>query len=280
MRLRAIKDLSQLRDSDFLTEVAEGLGLIISNARRLYTSAIVLVEAKHFHGARILQALCEEEASKYLILIDAIRCPRDPAKQLSNQLARFNDHLAKGLYAHAYMRRSSTLGELKAILDRCREDFHLDGPDGIEWIACNEILQEREANLYVDYVAYNDTHTWLHPGIYDDIAENLFDAKESWVLKIAGLLHDIGMSNPKALAILAELWRPLVINLKMTRSQLSKLNYETLKRLDSKCLLQNRDVDDYQQILERWQFPLYSLDLSLSEVDKDALRKRQSDWNF
>ena len=49
MRARAVRDLSQLSDSALFAEVAEGLGLIMNNARRLYASATVLAEAKHFH---------------------------------------------------------------------------------------------------------------------------------------------------------------------------------------------------------------------------------------
>lgn len=100
MRARAIKDLSQLSDTAFFLEAAEGLEHIISNARRLYDSAVVLAEAKHGHGYRVLMSLSEEEASKFLILVDAMRCPRQPADRFSNQLARFNDHLAKGGSTH------------------------------------------------------------------------------------------------------------------------------------------------------------------------------------
>ena len=95
------KDLAQLTDSALLAEVAEGLGLVIENAGRLYASATVLADAKRFHGARVLQALSEEEASKDLILLDAVRCPRQPSDRFAAQLGRFNDHLAKGLYARA-----------------------------------------------------------------------------------------------------------------------------------------------------------------------------------
>lgn len=54
MRSRAIRDLSQLSDSDFFVEAAEGLELVIANARRIYASAITLGETKHYHGAQVL----------------------------------------------------------------------------------------------------------------------------------------------------------------------------------------------------------------------------------
>ena len=144
MRPRATKDLAQLTDSAFLAEVAEGLGLIIANARRLYASATVLAEAKRFHGARVLQALSEEEASKHLILLDAVRCPRQPSDRFASQLGRFNDHLAKGLYARACLLRPGTLGQLQEYLDHYRVDFYLDGPNDVDWIFRNEVIHHRE----------------------------------------------------------------------------------------------------------------------------------------
>lgn len=279
MRARAIKDLSQLSDSAFFAEAAEGLGLIIANARRLYASATVLAEAKRFHGARVLQALSEEEASKHLILMDAVRCPRQPGERFAAQLARFNDHLAKGLYARACLMRPATLGQLQEYLDHHRDDFYLDGPNDVDWVFRNEIIQHREAVLYVDYAAHDDGHTWCHPGIYDDLAFGLFTHTEPWALQIAGLLHDVGISTADALAAVAEFWRPVAMIPEMQWTQLRQLNYGTLERLDSRNLLQERGDSDYQKLVDRWQFPLYALDLSLLRVDIESLRERQRLWS-
>ena len=97
MRVRAIKDLMQLGEPAFFAAIAEGLELIVQNVSRLYDGALTLAKASQPHAASVLQRLAEEEASKVLILLDAVRCPRLPADRLSRQLARFNDHLAKGL---------------------------------------------------------------------------------------------------------------------------------------------------------------------------------------
>ena len=279
MRARATKDLAQLTDSAFYTEVAEGLGLVIANARRLYASATALAETKHFHGARVLQALSEEEASKHLILLDAVRCPRQPSAQFAAQLGRFNDHLAKGLYAQAYWWRPDTLGQLQEYLDHYREEFYLDGPNDVDWIFRNEIIHHREEALYVDYVAYDDGHTWLHPGIYDDVAFGSFIHTEPMALEIAGRLYDVGVSTPDALAAVAEVWRPVTMIPELQWTEIWRQNKRTLECLNQKGLLQERPEGDYQQIVDRWQFPLYALDLSLLRIDIESLREKQRHWS-
>src|SRR5262245_58429615 len=160
MRVKAIRDLAQLSDRDFFAAVAEGLPLIVTNAIRLFDGATVLSEAKHYHAARALTAIAEEEAAKALVLLDAVRCPRLPNERFSDQLARFNDHLAKGLYAKACMYRPTTLGELQGYINSDRGSLYLDGPNDVDWIFPNEIKHQREKQFYVDYVAMDDEHSW------------------------------------------------------------------------------------------------------------------------
>jgi hypothetical protein len=49
-----------------------------------------------------LKLFVEEEAAKFHILLDAVRCPREPADRFSRQLGYFNQHPVKGLYAECY----------------------------------------------------------------------------------------------------------------------------------------------------------------------------------
>jgi len=72
--LRAIKDLSQLADDEFFAQVSEGLALILRNATQIQSDSDLLAESERSRGRRILDNLVREEAAKYLILIDAVRC--------------------------------------------------------------------------------------------------------------------------------------------------------------------------------------------------------------
>jgi len=276
MRARAIGDLTQLTDSEFFAEVAVGLGLIIQNARRLHDSADVLAQAGRNHGARVLHALSEEEASKCLILLDAVRCPRQPTDRWARQLARFNHHFPKGLYARACWMRPATLGQLQEYLNLYREDFYLDGPNDTDWIYSNEILRRREEALYVDYTASDEGHTWADPGWYDNIPLLISFEPES--LQIAGALYDVGISSSQAVAVIAEVWRPIAMSRDMGWGELRQLNHQMLERLESRGLLQDRPSSEYQRIVDDWPFPLYDLDLSMMKVNIESLRDRQRSW--
>jgi AbiV family abortive infection protein len=279
MRARAIKDLSQLSDTSFFLEAAEGPEHIISNARRLCDSAVVLAEAKHGHGYRVLMTLSEEEASKFLILIDAVRCPRQPADRFSNQLSRFKDHLAKGLYAQSCSMRPASLAQLQEYLDHYREDLYLDGPNDVDWIFRNQIIRGREEILYVDYVAHEDSHSWLHPGPYNESSFFYCNTDKPGALRIVDLLYNVGLSKANALAEIADLWRPAAIGSEMPWQELRDLNHKTLERLDSKGLLQERSQREYESLVDWWQFPLYSLDMSLLKVNIELLREKQRNWS-
>jgi hypothetical protein len=119
------QDLTQLSDPDFFAAVADDISLVVKNVARLQAGAAALGASKQMHPARVLSTVDEEEVAKVLILLDAVRCPRTPDERLAGQLARFNDHLAKGLYTRACGMRPGTLAELlqPGVACRCRRDL-------------------------------------------------------------------------------------------------------------------------------------------------------------
>ena len=52
-------------------------------------------------AAAAIRVISDDEAGKYLILLDVARCARQPHKVVSDQLRRAGQHLAKGIYARA-----------------------------------------------------------------------------------------------------------------------------------------------------------------------------------
>lgn len=277
MRARAIKDLTQLGERDFCDSVATGLGLVIKNATRLSDGAAALHETGHHHAAHVLNTIAEEEAAKFLILVDAVRCPRTPADRLTEQLARFNDHMAKGLYARSCMMRPHTLQQLQEYIDHYRDEFYLDGAEGVEWIFRNEIQQAREGALYVDYVARDEGHHWADPAGFEDLM--LGCVSEPAALRSARSLFGVGLSCGGALRVVAEIWRRWPVEATTHWTELRRMNYRTLEALESVRLLGAESGGTYSWVVDEWQFPMYGLDLSLNRVSLEALREEQRNWS-
>lgn len=278
MRVKAIKDLSQLAEDALFETVAEGLGHVLDNARRLCDDSEQLADCNRFQGSRVLRGIAEEEAAKFLILLDAVRCPRQPTARWSRQLARFNDHLAKGLYGRSYYWRPGTLGQLQEYLDREREDFYLDGPNDVDWIFRNYILQRREETLYVDFIVTEDGRSWLHPGRFNNETGLILKGHRPQALEISQALSRCGVATARGLEVVATVWRQVSMRLDLKWFDLRKLNHRTLEELESKGLLQEQPGEVYEKVIGRWQFPLYDLELTPIHVDRVVLRERQQNW--
>ena len=141
---RAIKDLCQLADAELFGEVATGISHIVNNANRLDSAAAKLSENDHRHAARIVGNLAEEEAAKGLILLDAVRCPRNRSADRDRTLGYFYDHLAKGIYAEACGWRPADFAEVTRYVESERKEFYLDGPNDVDWIFPNRIDSSKQ----------------------------------------------------------------------------------------------------------------------------------------
>lgn len=275
MRAKAARDLVQLSDPAFLEAVSEGLSLIIDNATRLHGGAQTLQMAKHAQGTKILNFLAEEEATKFLILIDAVRCPPQAADIRTRQLGYLYSHLARGIYATLSYACPVNFAEIERIADIERETLYLDGPNDVDWIFRNDILAQREEAMYVDYVKADDGHKWLCPRD-DKLTLSFFDAPQ--VLKISHALHETGMTTPSGLAVVAEKWRPVNLHSELRWNDVEMKNRETLDELSRRGLLISDHGEAFRTVVERWPFPLYTLDLSPKVVDRKKLQQKQNQW--
>jgi len=277
MEPRAIRDLAQLPDDKFFQEVAKGLDLVFENASAMEADAQRLIAEKAWRGARVLRAIADEEASKYLILLDAVRCPRstnDEKKMFDRQLGYFNKHLPKGIYAEYCYIQPNDFKEAKRYVELCRPELYLDGPEYVLWTFRNQILQKREDRIYVDYVRSDEGRGWTTPAYELSILEEAGEPLYSGSLRLAGALQKLGFAKADALAIIAQVWRPVEITDDFDIFKLSELTERTLQALADKSLLVN-DERAIQIAIDRWLFPLYSLDLNPLPVDRKALREEQ-----
>ncbi|MGJ5814847.1 hypothetical protein [Paludibaculum fermentans] len=219
----------------------------------------------------------EEEAAKFLILMDAVRCPPTPPNIFTRHLGNFNQHLAKGLYSRYYGYVLMSLQEANEHLERDRRTHYLDGPSDVDWIFRNDILREREEAVYVDYVATDDGHFW-HCPVPERLRIGMW-SQPPMVLRMARALRAAGLCRPAALRVIADHWRGLVLDESVEGFRTRELNRRTLELLDENNLLRRRPQSDYDFIVNEWRLPLYPLDMAPINVDPQELRHIQQNWS-
>ena len=284
---RAINHLEQLADDRLFAELSEGMPLIVDNAVSLDRTAYRLFEDGEFRASEIMRGFAEEEAAKFLILMDYVRCPRN-SEHRAQVLKRFYGHVAKRVHAMACSyERIASFAELSDFVEHECRPLYLDGPNGIDWIFPNSIVTEREQGLYVDYV--QDTtdpsgdRFWTTP-----------PAPPPWSSQYAtpdsvGLcqaLLRVGAASAAGLAEIADIWRGFVPKPNTDREQLRKLILHTLERLsDSGDGEHPADHSTVDFIVLHWPFPMWPLAMKeprLPDGDLEQqlreVRQRKIEW--
>jgi hypothetical protein len=269
MRARAFPDLRHLADPEFFREIAAGLSHIANNVAMIDADARRLADERRGRGVRILDAFAAEEAGKYMILLDAVRCARHPVERLDAQLKKASQHLAKIIYSELCDIRPVSLAETKRWIALESQQFYLDGPTGGEWIFRNRIVQSREDTLYVDYIAVEGDHYWNVPDHLDDSLVMLSSSRAS--VRMVAALSQAGFGAEAALAVIAEKWRPLQFVDDTHTQTLRRWNVETLEALQARGLLLERPNADYSLIAGEWPFPLYDQPLTEIRIDPKIL---------
>ena len=256
---RAISALEQLSDRALFETLAEGLPLIVDNAESFNKTARLLYRNKEYRASEIMQGFADEEASKVLILIDYVRCPKT-AEQRAHVLERFYDHVAKHIYALACLYPSiASFAELSRLVESECRPWYLDGPNRVDWILPNSVLHERENSLYVDYVMdVTDTAgacSWTNPATPMPF---LSQYQESDCVKLVQFLSSTGALSVGGLAEIADVWRGFTPAPDTDRNALRHLIGETLGRLE---LLRCGAVEEAAArfIVSHWPFPLWPL---------------------
>lgn len=271
MKPRATAQLAQLSDDDFLAAVANGLGHIGTWIDDLERWAIRLADGEAA-GADVLRVIANEEAGKFLILIDAVRCPRTDSRTWSRQLKRSHDHLAKGIYSAVCEYRPTTYGELLDYIHPLRVSHYLDGPNDVDWTFRNQIEARREERLYVDYVSTDDGAEWWAPNRYEHISIGSYP---SAAVEIVNALRRAGTTSPEGLRLIADVWRPFCIEPATKYRELTQVISSTLEQLQRRGYADELEDRDSPRLVDQWSFPLYSADLSMIDIELDELRERQ-----
>jgi AbiV family abortive infection protein len=274
----AHRDLLQLSAEDFLTTVAEGLPLILDNAKRLWAEASLASQAGAERGACILQAFAEEEAAKGLLLLDTLRCPTSMRENYLRLLKGFDQHVPKGVYVRYYITSPADMVEVRRIVDNYRQGFAREGEYG-EYILPNEITTSRESQLYVSYVRYDDgSRHWSSPREPFHFSFH----NQSNVIQLLEAFQRAGLFEPKALRVFREYWQAFpfadigddpmsnALHSSIRWPQLTKLNLDMLRILEQRSQLKPEcSQEDAETICHYLLFPLYAFDLAESRNFRD-----------
>jgi hypothetical protein len=277
-------DLMQLSNDDFVGAASEGLALIWENASRLWTEAREFSALGSKRGVGILKSFAEEEAAKALLLLDALRCPRNQLDKRRSLLRQIDSHVGKGIYIRYYDTRPADLTEVKRIVDDERLEFFRDGEYG-EYLLPNAIKSRREERLYVTYIKNDDgTHGWLAPREPFHFEQHFYCG----VIRVVEALHGARIFQPASLRAASAYWQtipffdigsdPLSDKLETSIRwpALRMRNHQMLCMLSERNLLAPTMTVEFQQALtDDLLFPLYPFDLSLN---KNFEQIGEPDW--
>jgi AbiV family abortive infection protein len=265
MRPKAICDLAQLSPGDLVREISTGIELIVSNALTLEQDAQAIHDRKT-NSYDVLLAIAREEAAKALILFDIVRCPRESA-HFACHLKKFNDHLAKGIYAEMCDWEPATFGDVKKYVDAELDEFYLDGPNDYDWFFWNRIRNTRDCAMYVDYISCEGEHSWTGPTRIERLIPHL----RPRVISIAAGLRACGCTSPEALSVVSSVWKATSVCDDYSRRELRALNHRTLENMEARGLLKADDEDAVATIVNYLPFPIYSLDLKIRRKSQATL---------
>ena len=257
---RAVGDLAGVPDERLFKEVSEGIPLIVQNAVGLDETARRLHQEEEFRVSEVIRGFAEEEAAKVLILIDLVRCPRG-WEQRAEIAKRFYGHVAKRAYAMtcSYPRIAS-FKELSELVESELRPYYLDGPNWVDWIFGNSTIEEREQNLYVDYVREltddSGDHHWRVPRPAPLAGFEKYKTPDC--VTLGQTLSEAGAGSADGLAEIASIWRGFEPAPETDRKQLRGLIGYTLERL-AEVGLYSADEVSKGLIVASWPFPMWPL---------------------
>lgn len=277
MKHRAITDLQQLGKKDFIYQVATGLSLIHDHVVELQASSESLIQNGRFRAHRIIEAIVCEEAAKYLILLDAVRCPWKESALRSEQLSKFNEHLAKGVYAKACGWRPDRFGTLCSYVATELDEYYLDGPEGVDWIFRNRIISEREERCYVDYVEMDGEHQWISPdrSFMDELTS---DSHSPAVIRMITAAHCGGIADVASLMKFAEHWRAIEIGPETLYREFMNINFQFWESVWSEATPENLSEEARALLIHEFPFPMYSIRMKSNRIDRKSLEEIQNNW--
>lgn len=273
MEPRALRHISQIPSADRLPIIQTGLALLVPHIVELSEAARSLRNQERTRAAKILESFATEEAAKVLILLDMIRHGWKNNEAIRSLSRAFYDHLSRGLYIRISSSSPASFGEVRSILDHLRPSRYLDGPNDVDWEFRNEIESTREEAMYVDIVKDDDGLRWVAPQQQNEF----FYSPEVAVVNLVLALDRLGVLTIEGLNLLEDSWNGVdfvdelswVENHEHTRALIQALHEQDL-------LKQEASQHDINYVLERWSFPMGTLDLTQRKVTQEELEQTRA----
>lgn len=270
--LRQGRRLCQMRHEDRLAFIAEGLPILLASAQGFQDAASRLHDSPREED--VLVSFADEEAAKVLILMDIVRCPPAQVNQNIGKLMRwFYDHLARLVYAKATSWKPTSVQQLQHYLETECEEHSLEGFAG-EYILPGGPVHERESALYADIQSYdNDELAWHEPRT----RPSLFGPEESDALSLVNAMQRLGMLSLDGLRIIATVWSRTRFTVEQTPQVAESLTRATLEKIEAAGLIfDSADEGDLIKLYDRWQLPMYELQIAPTVQTLEELRKAQT----
>jgi hypothetical protein len=265
----------QLDRAARLQTLSVGLDLLAENVAEIRIDASILLDARRPRGLEIVTAQAEEEAAKFLILLDLMRVDQRDEAALARHLGHFYNHLSRWIYAEVAHMSPANFAEVRRMVETMRPSHFLDGPTGADWIFRNRLMARREEALYVDLIHDDDGDRWVGPGERDAL---LFGGPSPAVASLIGSLHRVGATSSAGLEIVSCCWSKVELADDTHWQEVRAINFEVTEMLaDAGLARDDLGEEDVGRVVECWGFPLAGLDLSELPVSAEELeRERQA----
>ena len=250
--------------------IAEGLPTMLDSAQGCWNASCALVSAQDWgREALMLKAHASEEASKALILMDAVRCPKNMVASRIGKLSGWlYNHLARMIYSEAVHWGASTVRELRDDVDSLRKSHYPDDVSGTNMVQ-NQYLLARESYLYIDIERNTDgTFTWNDPshiGFVQMFLSEFFRKPGS--LRLIEAMSAVGIFTSNGVRAVSEIWGTKSFIDIENRQDNRRLIRQLFIRLENEGFETDSATPDADDVLDAlWQLPMYDLDLSRDKV--------------
>jgi hypothetical protein len=163
---------------------------------------------------------------------------------------------------------------LRAWIEEECKSAYLGGPNGTDFLFPNQIRQEREGLLYVDYV-WDDSDSedsgvgqWTAPHNFPQVWYSTPPA-----ISLAVALQKSGLVAKEGLSAVSEIWRPIKPQPSMTQQELHQINERTIKAVAHLAEIGETTTDAIRLVIDSWPYPLWQLDLR--PLDRNSKERKE-----